>query len=114
MDATNIVITAIISTLVGLISAYVMVRMLPANLVNSASDTTLKRSATIANLLTTVDKLVVDLEIANKKIEAQREQIRILEGRQDVILKAQLHIILSDPPVLESSKIEYVVTGIEK
>jgi chromosome segregation ATPase len=130
MNILEILVTYLVPAIIGFVSAFVAIRNLPLELISKKASIALMNSETITNLLANVEKLVTDLAEANKKIAQQNsdlvklsnerdvqqkeialanEKIQRLEERQDVILKAQLHITLTDPPRIDSSTVEYII-----
>ena len=95
------VITLLLAFLFGGIGAFVSLRMLPANLLNSKADT-------IGTLYATVEKLVKDLGTANLRIAEDEKQIAELKSKKAVILKAEFHVLLADEPYLKETKMEYL------
>lgn len=91
----DIVINVAVAAIVGLVSSFVALRLLPLDL-------DARRSAIITNLYGTIEKL-------NEKIEKQDSKIEVLENRKELTLKAELHIRLTDPPIIDKSTVEYLV-----
>jgi hypothetical protein len=95
MTNAEIVTNVLMPIIVSIVSVFIALRLLPLDMQN-------KRSDTINKLFNTVDKLVSDLEEANAKI-------LVLESKNEVTVRAELHIRLSDPPQIVESKVEYLV-----
>ncbi len=85
----------IIPILISFVSVYVAFRLMPYDIQN-------KRADTISSLYDTVQKLVIDLETANKKIET-------LENRHELLIKTEMRIRLSENPIVEHATVEYVL-----
>jgi lauroyl/myristoyl acyltransferase len=94
-------LTILLAILFGGIGAFISLRMLPLNTINSKADT-------IGSLYTTVEKLVKDLAAANLRIAEDEKQIAELKSKKAVILKAEFHVLLADEPRLKETKMEYV------
>jgi predicted Holliday junction resolvase-like endonuclease len=104
--------SVILPAVIGLIAAYVSLRLLPLDVVNRKSDT-------ISKLYGTVEKLVNDMaaskeqhtkeeEQHNKEIAELNAEIHRLKKRNVIALRTEFHILLEDKPVLKKSLIEYV------
>jgi lauroyl/myristoyl acyltransferase len=95
------VLTILLAFIFGGIGAFVSLRMLPLNTINSKADT-------IGSLYTTVEKLVKDLAVANLRIAEDEKQIEELKSKKAVILKAEFHVLLAEEPSLKETKMEYI------
>jgi hypothetical protein len=98
----ELIATVLTPIIVSFVSVYVALKLLPFDIQN-------KRSDTISKLYGTVDKLVDDLAEAKVTISSQAKKIEQLENRQEVTLRAQLHIRLTTPPTIESTVVEYIL-----
>jgi len=98
---TETILTILMAFIFGGIGAFVSLRMLPTNLLNSKADI-------IGTLYGTVEKLVKDLAVANLRIAEDEKQIAELKSKKAVILKAEFHVLLAEEPSLKETKMEYL------
>lgn len=105
-----------IPAVVAAVSVYVTLRLLPLDLKS-------KQSTVISSLYDTVEKLVKDLRETNERWEKElkdtsskleeengllREKIEKLESLKEIILKAEMHIRLDNPPTVSLTRVEYL------
>jgi uncharacterized membrane protein YhiD involved in acid resistance len=114
MDWTSITLTVLVPAIVSIVSVFISLKLLPINMQLQRGDAFQKMSQTIINLNETVGDLMKDLSEAKETIRNQTAQIKQLMDREQLTVKTELHIKLSDPPVITESRAEYVMNAIAK
>jgi hypothetical protein len=109
MDVTSIMLNLLIPAIVSVVSVFISLKLLPGNMNTQRGDALEKMSQTIVNLNTTMGDLMKDLSDAKATISQQAKQIKQLMDREQLTVKTELHIKLTDPPIITDSRVEYVM-----